>query len=65
MLGPVVLIMVGIGAGGGKASIFHVPKAISIRRGRFSVAVEMLNLRCAGALAPVRLHKTMSESDRQ
>ena len=44
---------------------FHVPKGYIYFAMAFSVAVEMLNLRLRRRLAPVRLHKVMSESDRQ
>ena len=44
---------------------FHVPKGYIYFAMAFSVAVEMLNLRLRRRLEPVRLHKAMSESDRQ
>jgi len=64
MLALSFLIMVGM-ALVAEGFDFHVPKGYIYFAMAFSVAVEMLNLRLRRRLAPVRLHKTMSESDRQ
>lgn len=64
MLALSFLIMVGM-ALVAEGFDFHVPKGYIYFAMAFSVAVEMLNLRLRRRLAPVRLHKAMSESDRQ
>ena len=64
MLALAFLIMVGM-ALVAEGFDFHVPKGYIYFAMAFSVAVEMLNLRMRRRLAPVRLHKAMSESDRQ
>lgn len=64
MLALSFLIMVGM-ALVAEGFDFHVPKGYIYFAMAFSVAVEMLNLRLRRRLEPVRLHKAMSESDRQ
>ncbi|MBI2292726.1 MAG: TerC family protein [Betaproteobacteria bacterium] len=64
MLALSFLIMVGM-ALVAEGFDFHVPKGYIYFAMAFSVAVEMLNLRLRRRLDPVRLHKAMSESDRQ
>ncbi len=64
MLALSFLIMVGM-ALVAEGFDFHVPKGYIYFAMAFSVAVEMLNLRLRRRLAPVRLHKAMSENDRQ
>ena len=64
MLALAFLIMVGM-ALIGEGLDFHMPKGYIYFAMAFSVAVEMLNLRLRRRLEPVRLHKAMSESERQ
>ncbi len=64
MLALSFLIMVGM-ALVAEGFDFHVPKGYIYFAMAFSVAVEMLNLRVRRRLEPVRLHKAMSEGERQ